>query len=164
MSATSVPTERRVVIDHRGRNFFRHFVEMVIAMLVGMAVLGAAVSGIFALLGHANLLHYAGVRGLLMTCYMTIGMALWMRHRRHGWAVIGEMTGAMFAPFVILVVPYESGALSTSAFLGLMHLLMLPAMAIAMLIRRDEYCRDHRMHSDHASGFVARIRKGRGGA
>jgi hypothetical protein len=38
------------------RSFSRQFVEMVLAMIVGMAVLGAAVSGIFALLGHSNIL------------------------------------------------------------------------------------------------------------
>jgi len=35
---------------------------MVVAMIVGMAVLGALVSLIFRLLGHANLLHFAGLR------------------------------------------------------------------------------------------------------
>jgi hypothetical protein len=125
----------------------RHFVEMVIAMFVGMAVLGPSVTGLFALLGHSNLRHYAGLRGFLMTCYMTIGMTVWMRYRKHGWAPIAEMAAAMFVPFAILLGPFEAGLISVGAFLGLMHVLMLPAMLIVMLRRRDEYSVDHRRHS-----------------
>jgi hypothetical protein len=118
------------------RNFSRHFVEMVMAMLAGMAVLGAAVSGAFALLGHSSLLHYVGLRALLMTGYMTVGMSLWMRHRRHGWASVVEMAGAMAVPYLILIGPYLAGMISRGALLGWMHILMLPCMVIVMLGRR----------------------------
>ena len=57
------------------RRFWRHFVEMVVVMLLSMAILGATVSAVFALVGHANLLHYTALRGLLMTGYMVAGMA-----------------------------------------------------------------------------------------
>jgi hypothetical protein len=63
------------------RSFWWHFLEMVAVMLLSMAVLGAAASGIFALLGHANLLHYAALRGGQMTIYLVVGMGLWMRLR-----------------------------------------------------------------------------------
>ena len=33
-----------------------------------------------------------------MAMNMTIGMAVWMRHRHHGWGPIGEMSAAMFFP------------------------------------------------------------------
>jgi hypothetical protein len=56
------------------RSFWWHFLEMVAVMLLSMVVFGAAVSGIFALLGHGNLLHYAALRGVLMTIYMILGM------------------------------------------------------------------------------------------
>jgi hypothetical protein len=49
------------------RSFWWHFVEMVIVMLLYMAIFGAAVSGVFALLGHGNLLHYAALRAALMS-------------------------------------------------------------------------------------------------
>jgi hypothetical protein len=129
------------------RNFSWHLVEMVVAMLVGMAVLGAAVSGIFALLGHSNILHYAGLRALLMTGYMTAGMFLWMRHRRHGWASVSEMAGAMVVPHVVLIGPYWAGLISRGALVGGMHALMLPCMVVVMLRRREEYSQDHRRHS-----------------
>jgi flagellar biosynthetic protein FliP len=87
-----------------------------------------------------------GLRALVMTANMTIGMAVWMRHRGHGWGTIAEMSAAMFVPLGILIVPFWAGALSGAALIGLMHLLMFPAMAIAMQHRRAEYAHDH--HQD----------------
>jgi hypothetical protein len=45
------------------RSFWWHFVEMVVVMLLSMAIFGAVVSGIFAMLAHGNLLHYAALHG-----------------------------------------------------------------------------------------------------
>jgi deazaflavin-dependent oxidoreductase (nitroreductase family) len=120
---------------------------MIVAMLVGMAVLGAAVSVVFTLIGHSNVLHYAGLRGLLMSAYMTVGMSLWMRHRGHGWSSVGEMAVAMFVPYALLIGPFAAGLIPPSAFLGAMHALMIPAMVVVMLRRREEYSRDHRAHT-----------------
>jgi hypothetical protein len=133
-------------LDGSWPNFIRHLIEMIVAMFVGMAVLGGVVSLVFGLLGHPTLTHYAGLRGLLMTGYMTVGMTVWMRHRHHGWAAIGEMAAAMLAPYLLLIVPFWAGLLSASAFLGAMHVLMLPSMILAMLHRRGEYSQDHRGH------------------
>jgi hypothetical protein len=137
--------------DGSWHNFVRHLIEMIVAMLVGMAVLGGAVSLVLGLLGHANLTHYAGLRGLMMTGYMTVGMSLWMRHRHHGWRAIGEMAAAMVAPYLLLIVPFWAGWLSAAAFLSAMHALMLPSMIVAMLYRREEYSQDHRLHTSHAA-------------
>jgi len=128
-------------------NLVRHFVEMVLAMILGMAVLGAVVQAICAVLGHSGFfLDHPGLRAPLMAMNMTIGMAAWMRHRGHSWAPIGEMSAAMFVPAAVLIVPFWAGALSGDALLGAMHILMLPAMVIAMLRRRDEYAQDHHRH------------------
>jgi hypothetical protein len=131
------------------RAFIRHSFEMLIAMLVGMAVLGGLVSLLFALLGHGNLFHYAALRALLMATYMTVGMSVWMRYRGHEWTRIREMGTAMFAPFLILLLPFWSGAISGGLLLVGGHLLMLPAMLGAMLLHRDEYSVDHRHHAQH---------------
>jgi hypothetical protein len=121
------------------RHFLRHFIEMVLAMLVGMALFGAIIWGIFGLLGHSNLRHYPEIRALVMSANMVIGMSLWMRYRRHSWAAIGEMAGAMFVPYAVLIGPFWAGLLSGPALLGAMHVLMLPLMIVAMLHRREEY-------------------------
>ncbi len=129
------------------RNLVRHFFEMVVAMLVGMAALGAMVRMICAALGYSEfLVDHVGLRAPLMAMNMTIGMAVWMRYRGHGWAPIGEMSAAMLAPLPVLIGPFWAGVLSGGALLAAMHILMLPAMVIAMLHRRDEYAQDHRRH------------------
>jgi hypothetical protein len=66
-------------------------------------------------------------------------MAVWMRYRGHGWVPIGEMSVAMFIPLAVLIGPFWAGVLSGGALLEGMHVLMLPAMVIAMLHRRDDY-------------------------
>jgi flagellar biosynthetic protein FliP len=136
------------------RSFWWHFLEMVAVMLLSMAVFGSAVSGIFALLGHGNLLHYAALRGGLMTIYMVLGMGLWMRFRRHGWASVVEMSAAMALPYAILVGPFAAGVIEEGAFLAGMHVLMLPAMYAAMAHRRAEYASPHASHlsGDHREG------------
>jgi flagellar biosynthetic protein FliP len=139
-------------------NFIRHFIEMVVAMIAGMAILGGLLSLSFALVGHANPVHYAGLRALVMTINMTIGMSLWMRHRHHDWGSISEMAGAMFLPLIVLIGPYWAGLLSGGALLSVMHVLMLPCMLAAMLYRREEYAQDHRRHSPSQPRLAQRIR------
>jgi len=140
------------------RSFWWHFFEMVVVMLLSMAIFGAAVSGVFALLGHGNLLHYTALRSLLMTVYMVVGMGLWMRHRRHGWASVIEMSAAMVVPYALLVGPFTAGLLAKGTFLGAMHVLMLPCMYLAMIHRREEYEQDHSGHGRQThSGHRGRI-------
>lgn len=149
MTTTTITARTTGEADRRRErhNLVRHFVEMVLAMIVGMAVLGAVVQGICAVLGHSGFfLDHPGLRAPLMAMNMTIGMAAWMRHRGHGWAPIAEMSAAMFVPVAVLIGPFWAGALSGGGLLGGMHVLMLPAMVIAMRHRRDEYARDHRRH------------------
>jgi len=48
----------------------------------------------------------------------------------------------MYAPFIILFVPYWTGLITADGLFLVGHLLMLPAMLLAMLHRRAEYT-DH---------------------
>jgi len=137
IAASSAGTSER-------HNLIRHYLEMVLAMILGMAVLGALVSLAFAVLGCSNLLHHIGLRAPIMATNMSIGMAVWMRHRGHGLPATAEMVGAMCAPLLVLLVPFWFGVLPDGAVLGPMHLLMLPAMALVMLFHREEYAHGHR--------------------
>jgi hypothetical protein len=119
---------------------------MVLAMVVGMAVFGGLLSLTFAAAG-SDLLHHIGVRAPIMATDMTLGMAIWMRYRGHRWRSVGEMSLAMYVPLVVLLVPFLMGALPGSAVLGPMHLLMLPAMALVMVLRREDYA-EHGHHDD----------------
>ena len=132
----------------RGR-FLRHFLEMIVAMIIGMVALGTSVAAILALLGHSDLLHYAALRALLMATYMTVGMSLWMRYRGHSWPRVREMAGAMFGPFILFLIPFWGGLISGGGLLAGGHVLMLPFMLGVMLVRREEYSQDHRVHSKY---------------
>jgi hypothetical protein len=157
---TTLTTTGEVARRSERHNLLRHFIEMVLAMIVGMAVLGAVVQAVCAAVGHSGFFaHHVGLRAPLMAMNMTIGMALWMRHRGHGWAPIGEMSAAMFVPLVMLIGPFWAGVLSGDALLLGMHVLMLPAMVVAMIHRRDEYAHDRHRH--HAPA-TARTANGRG--
>jgi flagellar biosynthetic protein FliP len=133
MTTTCTPTNQRSA-TRKNLRFALHFVEMVLAMLVGMVVLGPVWS--FAWPGLSDL---AVPSALVMAADMTIGMALWMRIRRHSWRPIVEMSAAMVLPFLALLVPYGTGAIDGDALMMGGHLLMLPAMLAAMLWRHREY-------------------------
>jgi len=146
---TTLAASKRLSLRLERRHLVQHFVEMVLAMLVGMAVLGMAAAVICAALGHSGFLtHHAGIRSFVMALNMSIGMAAWMRYRGHGWAPIAEMVGAMFVPWAALIGPYLAGLISAGALLVGMHVLMFPAMVVAMLHRRDEYAHAHHHRHD----------------
>ena len=105
---------------------------MVIAMLAGMLGLGTVIN---ALPGGSALFHPPVLSALVMATNMTIGMSLWMRFRRHSWRSIAEMSAAMYFPFIILFVPFWTGLLSGHLVMIGGHILMLPAMVAAMLLR-----------------------------
>lgn len=144
--------DARLNPDTSKRAFARHFLEMLVAMVAGMAILGAAVSLVLVVLGCASLLdEHADLHGVVMATNMTIGMGLWMRHRGHDWLHVREMAGAMYLPFFLLLVPFWTGALGSGLFLAGGHVLMLPAMLGIMLYRWEIYAQDHRHHAlEHA--------------
>ena len=74
-----------------------------------------------------------------MATSMTIGMAAWMLWRRHSWRAVAEMGAAMYLSFVVLMPLHRLGVLSGDGLVLVGHVLMLPAMALAMLYRRGEY-------------------------
>lgn len=125
-------------------NFVRHLLEMVLAMAVGMMLLGGLVSLVELALGQPEAFDLTSVEALVMTVNMTIGMGLWMRRRGHSLAHIAEMAGAMFVPLAVLTYPFWAGLITEGALMGAMHVLMLPAMVGVMLLRRDVYTRHHR--------------------
>jgi hypothetical protein len=118
------------------RAFVVHYLQMLAAMLAGMVVLGP----LSMLLGHGA---RAEVEALLMATWMTAGMAAWMAWRRHPWSSIVEMGLAMYLAFVVLFPLHWLGQLSTDGLILVGHVLMLPAMLMAMLRRREEYLAGH---------------------
>ena len=115
-------------------HFIRHYLEMVVAMLAGMLVLGP-VEGLV----WPALTARPDVGVMVMATNMSIGMAAWMRFRGHTWRGIAEMSASMYLPFAVLLVPFWAGAIGEHTMMTWGHLLMLPAMALVMLLRPSEY-------------------------
>jgi flagellar biosynthetic protein FliP len=115
-------------------HFVRHYLEMVVAMLVGMVVLGQAEN---LLLPTVMVGTEVGV--MVMATNMAVGMGAWMRVRGHSWRGIAEMSASMYLPFAVLLVPYWAGAIGSGTLMTWGHVLMLPAMALAMALRPAEY-------------------------
>jgi hypothetical protein len=134
----------RKVLRSPAWNFFQHLVEMTIAMLVGMFVLGMPLEMLFDAVGWEFMNDAVVPATLVMGTTMTIGMAAWMRFRGCGWPATLEMSLAMYVPFVMMYPFYWAGAVDGGTVMTVGHLAMVPAMAIAMLFRLDEYTGRHR--------------------
>jgi flagellar biosynthetic protein FliP len=124
------------------RPLLRHYLEMVVVMIIGMAALGALESWLLAG-AHSAVLERPDLEALVMATNMTVPMAAWMRLRGHAWPPVLEMSAAMYLPFVILFVPLWLGMISGSTLMTAGHVLMLVAMAAAMLLRRADYAAHH---------------------
>ncbi|MGH3358280.1 MAG: hypothetical protein ACRDO7_05720 [Nocardioidaceae bacterium] len=121
------------------RHFLRHYLEMIAAMLVGMAVLGTLTYGVQLATGlRLPTAEHPELASLKMAFDMSIAMIVWMRHRGHGWASTLEMAAAMFAPALALFPLLWLGALSADAMHLAEHLLMLPLMWLLMLRHRTQ--------------------------
>ena len=135
---TPIPGHEHTAAHGRGRtawHLVRHYLEMVVAMLVGMVTLGPLESVVW-----PGLHDRTDVMVLVMATNMAIAMSGWMWFRRHSWPAIAEMAGAMYLPFLVLLVPHWAGAISGDAVMTWGHLLMLVLMALPMVWwRRDEY-------------------------
>jgi hypothetical protein len=122
--------------------FWRHFLEMNIAMWVGMA-LGAGIFGLlFAAFGTSRdeiRLHHPAYIVLLMGFEMTAAMVAWMRFRGHGWRGCAEMAAAMVVPAIPLIACLQTHVLAIGPTNGLYMVSMPVAMLVLMLYRRSEY-------------------------
>ncbi len=122
-----------------GWRFARHLLEMVLAMMAGMAVLGVAIGVLGEPPGYANPLVEYG----LMGASMVAPMVAWMRYRGHSWSDGLEMTVAMLAPMFALVLPVELGVavpgFSEGSLMMLSHVAMIGGMVVLMIYRFDRY-------------------------
>jgi glyoxylate carboligase len=128
------------------RQFARHYLEMVAAMLVGMMVLGGASEVLL------DLPDETAVTLVEMAIAMTVPMVAWMRYRGHGWRVTNEMAAAMLLPAAGALVVLGAGIVQDEmALLVFEHVAMFVAMLVAMLLRIDEYAGHHHHVSQETS-------------
>ena len=135
------------------RRFSLHYLEMLVAMMVGMPILFSLRSVIPA----SSIYTEIYVRGtnlydLARLVFMTIPMVIWMIVRGHGWRHSAEMAFAMSAPLAAVIAVRLLGVgasqewLTQAGYLG-----MFLGMLIAMLYRRDHYTgkAHHSAHANH---------------
>ena len=125
------------------RHFARHYVEMVVAMFLGMAVLWlpSRVALNAAGLSMSELHDDAPALMLFwMALIMTVPMVGWMRYRGHRWMPCMEMAASMFLPTFGVIGLLAAGLVDdVMVLMTIEHVVMLPSMLVAMLLRRDEY-------------------------
>src|SRR2546421_507990 len=137
-AATTLPAMTTTQLAHPTRStgrklarFVTHYVEMVVAMIVGMVALAP--------LWPAEWLVRPDVRVMTMAIDMTIARALWMVIRRPSWPRTAEMSATMFLPFLVLLVPYWLDLVSAMTVMVAGHVIMFPLMLAVMLWRRADY-------------------------
>ena len=122
------------------KHFLRHYGEMVLAMFLGMAILGLPVDRIMSSVGaDSDAFMFLG-----MATTMTVPMVGWMIYRGHGWRANTEMSASMFVPAFAVIAALATGLLTDIGTLMIIeHVVMLLAMAGVMLLRPDEYIHQH---------------------
>jgi hypothetical protein len=114
--------------------FIRHYLEMLLAMFIGMGVLAGGLMAAGVDIASVELAL------LWMAFTMSLPMVAWMRYRGHDWAPAWEMTAAMFLPsFAAIALLWIGLVEDRDALMGIQHVAMFPAMLVAMLLRREEY-------------------------
>jgi hypothetical protein len=129
------------------KRFIRHYVEMVIAMFAGMAVLGMPFGLALEAMGSSwnELTDTApALMFLAMATMMTVPMVGWMIYRGHGRRANAEMSAAMFVPtFAVIGLLGADLIADTGALMAIEHVAMLAGMLAVMLLRPAEYTRHH---------------------
>jgi hypothetical protein len=141
------------------RHFVRHYVEMVIAMFLGMAILGVPAGWALSAMGSSwsALNDDAPALMLLgMAVTMTVPMVAWMRYRGHGWRANTEMSASMFLPTFAVIALLGAGVVTDiGVLLVVEHVAMLLSMLAAMLLRPAEYTCGAHAHTQELSVEVA---------
>ena len=135
------------------RHFIRHYAEMLAAMFLGMVALGMPVLMALGAVGVSSAELRSDAPALLllgMGVTMTVPMVAWMRYRGHGWGASNEMAASMLIPTAGVIVLLGAGLVGdVGTLLMIEHVVMLPSMLVAMLLRREEYS-----HAAHGQGHA----------
>jgi hypothetical protein len=121
--------------------FLLHFLEMGIAMGIGMAIFGPfkvvlVDQGDTALLDRSSIDYQ-----FWMNLFMVVPMVLWMRTRGHRWRHGAEMGGAMVIPTACVLLLYRVGVSDVLPWFttSLTGIAMLGGMIGYMLYRHEMY-------------------------
>ena len=119
--------------------FWRHFLQMLAVMMVGMVVSGAVLLTVVGLKTWEEVTTQYGIQALIaMALGMTVPMAAWMLYRGMGWKNTYEMAAVMAIPVIpfLCLVWFD---VTKSAQCGAYCAVTVIAMLGLMLYRRREY-------------------------
>lgn len=128
------------------RAFVRHLVEMLVAMGVGMTLLGLLDTAILRAIGLGALREQPLLDLALMSVEMTLPMAGWMIVRGHGRRDTTEMSLSMLVPAAVLWLLGAGGIIGAMDAEMAYHPIMLVAMVGLMVVRRHVYAAGHHVH------------------
>jgi hypothetical protein len=126
---TSSPTTKTTWTGGRWRRLALHYLEMLAAMGVGMAVFGLARAAVGVTVEFHD---RPGVSFLLMATDMALGMAVWMRVRGHGWPMTLQMCAAMYVPLLLLPL-VVAGLMGAMTFMVVAHVVMCMSMLVVLV-------------------------------
>jgi hypothetical protein len=143
---------RTLTVALKAGHFFLHWLEMLLAMGVGMGIfhllanLIPASSSFAAVNDSETVLH-----NVFMDIFMTVPMLGWMMLRGHGWRHSLEMGAAMLAPMAVINLLCSLGAVEYLPWLvNASGPAMFLGMLAAMLYRRDHFTMWSFRSSQHA--------------
>jgi hypothetical protein len=126
------------------RRFARHFAEMMLAMVLGMAVGGLALQLVLAPFGASLADASAPVAAGVMAFNMTVPMVAWM-HYGHRMEIRRsvEMAASMVVPSIAALALFWLSVIESDGVLLVQHAVMIPAMLAVMLWKRGAYSGHH---------------------
>ena len=126
------------------KHFVRHYLEMVAAMFLGMAVLSTPAGWVMSAFGTSWGDISTELMILVMATTMTVPMVGWMIYRGHGTRANAEMSASMYVPASAAIALLWSGMVTgTGVLMVVEHVAMLLSMAGLMLLRPAEYLHEH---------------------
>jgi hypothetical protein len=120
--------------------FWLHFLEMFVAMMIGMAAgkpVFLAITGLSSTSQASRLYPWQSV--LAMAVSMTVPMVAWMLFRGHGRRNSAEMAAAMLVPAIPFIILCSLDVLAGGPANGIYMVLSTLAMLALMLYRRAVY-------------------------
>jgi hypothetical protein len=124
---------------HHLSPFWRHFLQMLAVMMVGMIVSAAILLTVVGLKTWEEVTTQYGAQALIvMAVGMTVPMTAWMLHRGMGLKNAYEMAAVMVLPVVpfLCLVWFD---VTKSALCGPYCAMTIAAMLALMFYRRSEY-------------------------
>jgi hypothetical protein len=135
----------------QGGWFVLHVVEVCLPMCIGFAIGDLVYFWLAARAGNGDpFAELPELSVVVVTVAMTVPMVAWMRFRGMPRRATAEMSAALPALALVLLLLGWLGVLARQDLALLVHGLMMPVMLVPMLLRRDVYTGRH--GRDHAFG------------